>query len=154
MRLSANHSFIRGSDGCPLSRKRRSLCKAFVDRLISAGGDTFGGDDFNIFDSDKAQDLLHVSSCEISRGTDWKTVIGSGGLDIVTAKQEIDANVGRSGVMWLCNARAGGEGQPPILVVEDVTRAGWNALMNRESCATGSAGSGGDAGAKSPPLFR
>ncbi len=80
----------------------------------------------------------------ISRGTDWKTVIGSGGLDVVTAKQEIDANVGRNGVVWLCNERAGGEGQPPILVVGDVTRAGWNALMNRESCATGSAGSGGE----------
>jgi integrating conjugative element protein (TIGR03755 family) len=80
----------------------------------------------------------------ISRGTDWKTVIGSGGLDVVSAKEEIDANVGRSGVVWLCNTRAGGEGQPPILVVEDVTRAGWNALMNRESCATGSAGSGGE----------
>jgi integrating conjugative element protein (TIGR03755 family) len=80
----------------------------------------------------------------VSRGTDWKTVIGSGGLDVVTAKQEIDAHVGRNGVVWLCHARAGGEGQPPILVVGDVTRAGWNVLMNRESCAAGATGTGGE----------
>jgi integrating conjugative element protein (TIGR03755 family) len=80
----------------------------------------------------------------LSRGRDWKTVIGSGGVDVVTAKERIDENLGVNGVAWLCGEARGGEGQEPVRVVFDVTRAGWNVLMNRESCATGAASGGGE----------
>ncbi len=80
----------------------------------------------------------------LSRGRDWKTVIGSGGVDVVTAKDQIDANLGVNGVAWLCGEARGGEGQEPVRVVYDVTRAGWNVLMNRESCAAGGAPGGGE----------
>jgi integrating conjugative element protein (TIGR03755 family) len=80
----------------------------------------------------------------LSRGRDWKAVIGSGGVDVVKAKKEIDYNLGKSGVTWLCGQSRGGEGQEPIRVVYDVTRAGWNLLMNREVCASGGAGGGDD----------
>lgn len=76
----------------------------------------------------------------LSRGRDWKAVIGSGGVDVVTAKERIDENLGTKGVAWLCGEARGGEGQDPVRVVYDVTRAGWNVLMNRTSCAEGPAG--------------
>ncbi len=78
----------------------------------------------------------------LARGRDWKTVIGAGGVDVVSAKDRIDANLGANGVAWLCGHARGGEGQEPVRVVYDVTRAGWNVLMNRESCAEGAAPGG------------
>ncbi len=78
----------------------------------------------------------------LSRGRDWKAVLGSGGLDVVSAKENVDANLGRNGVAWLCGEPRGGEGQEPVRVVYDVARAGWNVLMNRESCAEGVASGG------------
>jgi integrating conjugative element protein (TIGR03755 family) len=80
----------------------------------------------------------------LSRGRDWKAVLGSGGLDVVSAKENVDANLGRNGVTWLCGEARGGEGQEPVRVVYDVTRAGWNVLMNRESCAEGATSGGED----------
>ena len=80
----------------------------------------------------------------LSRGRDWKAVIGSGGVDVVSAKQNVDANLGVNGITWLCGQARGGEGQEPVRVVHDVTRAGWNVLMNRESCAQGVATGGGE----------
>jgi integrating conjugative element protein (TIGR03755 family) len=80
----------------------------------------------------------------LSRGRDWKTVIGSGGIDVVKAKEEIDRNLGRNGLTWLCGQARGGQGQAPIQVVYDITRAGWNTLMNREVCAQGTATVTGD----------
>ncbi len=80
----------------------------------------------------------------LSRGRDWKAVIGSGGVDVVSAKQNVDANLGRNGIAWLCGEPRGGEDQEPVRVVYDVTRAGWNVLMNRETCAAGASPDGGE----------
>ncbi|MGH8577435.1 MAG: integrating conjugative element protein, partial [Gammaproteobacteria bacterium] len=53
----------------------------------------------------------------LARGRDWKTVIGAGGVDVVSAKDRIDANLGANGVAWLCGQARGGEGQEPVRVV-------------------------------------
>ena len=78
----------------------------------------------------------------LSTAHGWRAAIGLEGFDIVQTERDIDQSAGLTGVPWLCGERAGGEGMAPIAVVGDVTRAGWNTLMNREACATGSGGTG------------
>ena len=76
----------------------------------------------------------------LSRGRDWKTVIGSGGVDVVARQAERRCQPrGRTASPGSAGKPRGGEDQEPVRVVYDVTRAGWNVLMNRESCAEGAA---------------
>jgi integrating conjugative element protein (TIGR03755 family) len=51
--------------------------------------------------------------------------------DAVAAVEEAETNRGNSGVPWVGGQSAGGTRQPPIKVVSDVTRAGFNLLNGR-----------------------
>jgi integrating conjugative element protein (TIGR03755 family) len=92
---------------------------------------------------------------QISRGEnpyqDWGTIAvndqwkkklsfaASGDADINQAKKEIDAHSGEEGVTWTQgnkdtegSLRAGGKSQPPVHVIADTVKAGYNVLLNRD----------------------
>lgn len=77
----------------------------------------------------------------IAAGDQWKkslSLTADGTKDINQARKEIDAHTGESGVPWVKGntdpdgtIRAGGKGQPPVNAIADTTKAGYNALLNR-----------------------
>jgi len=72
----------------------------------------------------------------LSKGNDWKLVMGTGG-DIVDAKDQVEGNNGKHGIPWL-GGRRGGDNQDPIQVVGDTVKAGYNVTLNRNPNADGS----------------
>jgi len=66
---------------------------------------------------------------QLAQGIALKQSIGS--TDAVTAIQTADATDGNDGVPWIGGTNAGGAGQPPIHVIGDVARAGYNLLNGR-----------------------
>ena len=72
----------------------------------------------------------------LSRGQDWKTQMGIGGNDVVTAKKKVETSNGRNGVPWI-GGKAGGSGQPVLQFTGDLVRAGYNLQMNRPLTASG-----------------
>lgn len=72
----------------------------------------------------------------LSRGQDWKTQMGIGGNDVVTAKKKVETSNGRNGVPWI-GGKAGGSGQPVLQFTGDLVRAGYNIQMNRALTASG-----------------
>jgi integrating conjugative element protein (TIGR03755 family) len=78
----------------------------------------------------------------ISVGNSWKKHLSltfSGSEDINDAKKDIDANAGNDGVPWINGNKsdsgflAGGLNQPPIHVVSDTVKAGYNAILMRDT---------------------
>lgn len=55
-----------------------------------------------------------------------KTQSGNGSVDVVQALGVADNTGGDGGVPWVGGQNAGGRDQPPILVVSDVVKAGYN----------------------------
>jgi integrating conjugative element protein (TIGR03755 family) len=79
----------------------------------------------------------------LSKGTDWKVQMGTGGIDVVTAKQNVETAAGDNGVPWpVAGGAAGGVGQPPIRVIGDTVQAGWNVILGRPPTAGGTVPSG------------
>ncbi len=84
----------------------------------------------------------------ISVGNEWKkhlSLTASGAEDINDAKKEVDQNAGNHGVPWVQGVRddtssagtstgysAGGLNQPPIHVIADTVKAGYNAVLMRD----------------------
>jgi integrating conjugative element protein (TIGR03755 family) len=79
----------------------------------------------------------------ISVGDSWKkhlSLTGSGAEDINDAKKEVEQHTGDDGVAWVqgkkssfdSGFRAGGKDQPPLHVISDTVKAGYNALLNRD----------------------
>ncbi len=52
-------------------------------------------------------------------------------LDAVAAIDEAESSRGNAGVPWVGGDNAGGENQPPVRLIADVTRAGFNLLNGR-----------------------
>jgi len=103
---------------------------------------------------------ISTKSCQIvkeqiSRGEnpyqDWGTIAvneqwkkklslaASGDADINQAKKEIDKTSGDEGVAWANGDKAndgsfhaGGKNQPPVHVIADTMKAGYNAMLNRD----------------------
>ena len=79
----------------------------------------------------------------LSKGTDWKVQMGTGGIDVVTAKQNVESAAGNNGLPWpVFGGSAGGAGQPPIRVIGDTVQAGWNVILGRPPTASGTVPSG------------
>jgi len=74
----------------------------------------------------------------LSKGNDWKMQMGTGGIDVATAKDSVETNAGNSGIPWLGGSSAGGASQPPVRVIADTAKAGYNITMNRAPHASGS----------------
>lgn len=78
----------------------------------------------------------------ISLNDDWNkhlSFVASGNEDINKSKQEIDAHQGDNGVPWVqgktdsnSTIHAGGKSQPPIHVIYDTVKSGYNAMLNRD----------------------
>ncbi|MEO8401649.1 MAG: integrating conjugative element protein [Gammaproteobacteria bacterium] len=78
----------------------------------------------------------------IAVGDQWKkqlSLTSAGNADINHAKKEIDAHSGEEGVNWTNGNKdsdgtihAGGKGQPPVHVIADTVKAGYNAMLNRD----------------------
>lgn len=79
----------------------------------------------------------------ISVGNLWKkhlSLTASGAEDINDAKKDVDAHSGEMGVPWVQGNKnssdgayyAGGLSQPPVHVIADTTKAGYNALLMRD----------------------
>jgi len=73
----------------------------------------------------------------LSKGNDWKMQMGMGGVDVATAKDSVESNAGKSGIPWLGGNSAGGAGQPPVRIIADTAKAGFNITMNRQPHAAG-----------------
>jgi len=56
--------------------------------------------------------------------------------DILTVKEDVREDGGDAGVTWVGGSKAGGDGQDPILIVEDTGTAGYNSLQNRALTST------------------
>ncbi len=72
----------------------------------------------------------------LSKGNDWKSQMGIGSNDAVTAKDSVEASNGDNGVPWIGGA-AGGAGQPVLQFTGDIVQAGYNINMNRPITASG-----------------
>ncbi|MCX4030172.1 integrating conjugative element protein [Endozoicomonas sp. SM1973] len=67
----------------------------------------------------------------MSVGERWKYSIGSGGnstADVTDVRKRVDKDRGDNGVKWIGGKPAGGKDQPPINVVKDIAKAGFNML--------------------------
>lgn len=78
----------------------------------------------------------------ISVNDQWKkhlSLVASGNEDINHSKKEIDRHSGENGLPWVqgkkengSDSHAGGKDQPPIHVIADTVKAGYNVLLNRD----------------------
>ena len=73
----------------------------------------------------------------LSKGNDWKVQMGAGGMDVVTARDNVETNAGNNGLPWLGGGNAGGAAQAPIRIIGDTAKAGFNIIMNRPPHAAG-----------------
>lgn len=73
----------------------------------------------------------------LSKGNDWKVQMGVGGGSVVAANETVAQANGANGLPWI-GGSAGGQGQEPIELTEDITSAGFNVQLNRPPSAQGS----------------
>ena len=66
---------------------------------------------------------------QLAQGIALTKTVGT--TDAVSAIQTAESNDGNNGVPWVGGTNAGGTGQPPIRVIGDVVRAGYNLLNGR-----------------------
>ena len=97
--------------------RSKMTCRAIANRMADAAGGQLGWD-------------------QIAEGMALTQAVAS--TDAVSAIDEAEANRGNNGVPWVGGSNAGGQGQRPVRVVGDVTRAGYNLLNGRDVAATGS----------------
>jgi integrating conjugative element protein (TIGR03755 family) len=72
----------------------------------------------------------------LSKSYTWKdqagkTQTGSSNIDVLQALGVVEKTGGDNGVPWAGGTKAGGQGQPPIKLVSDVARAGYNIEQNQ-----------------------
>ena len=78
----------------------------------------------------------------LSLNNQWKehlSLVSSGNEDINESKKAIEAHQGEDGLPWIQgksssdnSLHAGGQGQPPVSVISDTVKAGYNAMLNRD----------------------
>jgi len=78
----------------------------------------------------------------LSEGFTLNSTVSSGNQDAVSAVETAETNRGNTGVTWIGGTNAGGASQPPVKVVNDVARAGFNLLTARSATDTSSVSSG------------
>lgn len=97
--------------------RSKMTCRAIANRMADAAGGQMGWD-------------------QIAEGMALRQAVAS--TDAVSAIDEAESNRGNNGVPWVGGGNAGGQGQRPVRVVGDVTRAGYNLLNGRDVADTGS----------------
>ena len=97
--------------------RSKLTCRAIANRMADMAGGQLGWD-------------------QLAEGMALKQSVAS--TDAVSAIDEAEANRGNNGVPWVGGDNAGGAGQPPVRVVGDVTRAGYNLINGRSVTDTSS----------------
>jgi integrating conjugative element protein (TIGR03755 family) len=97
--------------------RSKLTCRAIANRMADMAGGQLGWD-------------------QLAEGMALKQSVAS--TDAVSAIDEAEANRGNNGVPWVGGDNAGGAGQPPVRVVGDVTRAGYNLINGRSITDTSS----------------
>ncbi|MBG58796.1 MAG: integrating conjugative element protein [Porticoccus sp.] len=95
--------------------RSKLTCRAIAERMADTAGGQLGWD-------------------RLAEGMVLKQAVGS--TDAVSAIEQAESSRGNDGVPWVGGGNAGGSGQPPIRVVGDVTRAGYNLLNGRSATDT------------------
>ena len=95
--------------------RSKLTCRAIAERMADTAGGQLGWD-------------------QLAEGMVLKQAVGS--TDAVSAIAQAEASRGNDGVPWVGGGNAGGSGQPPVRVVGDVTRAGYNLLNGRSATDT------------------
>lgn len=89
-----------------------------------------------------AEKMVNVAASsewgELSSGQYLQMLTSSSSVDAISTIETLEKNKGEVGVAWLDGARKGGAGQEPIRVTEDVVRAGYNSLHQRNATSTAS----------------
>lgn len=92
-------------------------CRGMANRMADLAGGEMGWD-------------------QLAQGIALTKTIGT--TDAVSAVQAAESTDGNDGVPWIGGTNAGGAGQPPIHVIGDVVRAGYNLLNGRSVTDTAS----------------
>lgn len=95
--------------------RSKLTCRAIGDRMADMAGGQLGWD-------------------QLAEGMVLKQAVST--TDAVSAIEQAETSRGNEGVTWVGGSNAGGAGQPPIRVVGDVTRAGYNLLNGRGATDT------------------
>ncbi len=66
----------------------------------------------------------------IARGTRWGTE-AAGGTEILEAKTIANNEAGDDGLIWVGGEQRGGDGQEPVRLIGDATKAGYNIALQR-----------------------
>ena len=90
--------------------RSKLTCRAIADRMADTAGGQLGWD-------------------QLAEGMVLKQAVST--TDAVSAIEQAETSRGNEGVTWVGGSNAGGAGQPPIRLVGDVTRAGYNLLNGR-----------------------
>ena len=90
--------------------RSKLTCRAIAERMADMAGGQLGWD-------------------QLAEGMALKQAVAS--TDAVSAIEQAEASRGNDGVPWVGGGNAGGAGQPPVRIVGDVTRAGYNLLNGR-----------------------
>ncbi|QXH87773.1 integrating conjugative element protein [Pseudomonas shahriarae] len=86
-------------------------CRAMAERMATIAGNQTGWG-------------------SLSEGQALKEAIAQS-KDAVAATAQAESDNGNTGIPWIGGNKAGGRGQPPIKVVSEVTKAGYNLLNGR-----------------------
>jgi len=90
--------------------RSKLTCRAMAERMADMAGGQLGWN-------------------QLAEGFALRDAVGSN--DAVSAIEVAESNRGNNGVPWIGGSNAGGSGQQPVRVVGDVTRAGYNLLLDR-----------------------
>lgn len=90
--------------------RSKMTCRAIANRMADMAGGQTGWD-------------------QLAEGMALRDAVKSS--DAVAAVEQAESSKGNNGVPWVGGSNAGGAGQGPIKVVNDVTRAGYNLLNGR-----------------------
>jgi integrating conjugative element protein (TIGR03755 family) len=86
----------------------------------------------------------------MSRKSKWNQEVEEGG-DAIAAKRSVDTDGQNQGVPWIGGDNKGGSGQSAIAVVSDVSKAGYNMVIDRSPTATSHPG--GTSGGRLAEVF-
>ncbi|KPZ12432.1 MULTISPECIES: integrating conjugative element protein [Pseudomonas syringae group genomosp. 2] len=96
--------------------RSKGTCRAMAEKMANIAGNQMGWG-------------------QLAEGQALKQAVQSNG-DAVAATMAAEQSKGNGGVPWVGGENAGGQGQAPIRVVGDVTRAGYNLLSGRSAKET------------------
>lgn len=97
--------------------RSKSTCRALAERMINVAGSQSGWG-------------------SLAEGQALKEAMGQKS-DAVAVTAQAESDKGNTGIPWVGGDKAGGRGQPPIRVVNTVTKAGYNLLNGRGATETG-----------------